>query len=741
MTKDRRIDLSFGPGHGPISGVLIAAGAMLALTLWSHIADLPPAWGLAAGVLMAAASLVVAEANDQPEIAIWYRVICWTAAGVWSFSVRTPWPHPWSLRGLFLALAGQVPAQTPLTWSTFFSITIGAAVLAAVGWRIQKRQERDVAPATMAVNGEIQRPAPRNLYEEIINRWEPYIRRLTRVQLVVRDVEVWPIPDDLKGQPNPPRYYGFTLDCELPEGADIDDVKAYEKKLATSSPVPDVVPNGAGVEVVPHPFLERRHILIKVGMFNAVSRDINYPRDLLAMDTLDNPQPIGIRADGTRIEVPYDRSMTVVGDSGSGKSMQLDNLTVRGAVCSDVLLVGIDITGQGMAFRPWLTAHHEGRADRPTFAYVAPDAENARMLVASLLKIHDARLVGYRDLMRQHNTHFILPRVMGVPQIRLVVDEFKTLPSDVRDMIEQLTETGRKSAIRVTTGALQATVEYVAPGVVRQSAVRICMKVIDPAMIAYLFDSTWKRGRTDPATMITAGTGLCGVEAGVVEQFKGYFLPPNDIDEISRITAAWQPDLDEISLRAGDTVTVKIGPGETQTYTGVWSQAQARTYPIIFASAGAALPAGRTVPTGRAESMGSAEDNLDAAFGEVNKASSDLDQAMADLRKAADGPYEEPAGPSGPSADELNAWFNGPTVDEPTRAKPSAQVRVLQLLKVAAESGTGPTELHQVLVSEGYPTSRTTISEWLAKWKAQGVVDQPAGPGTAWFPGSKFPKV
>lgn len=705
----RRIDWSFGPGHGPVSGVVNAGLFMCSLTMWMHNGGVPPLWGLTAGVLMAAASLFVAKAYRQSEAVLWYRCACWFAAGVWSLLSRwLVWPSPWAARPLV-------------------ALVIGGAVFALVGWYLQVLELRKLPPMPTPA-GEVARPAPRNQLEEIVARWEPFVRRITRVKVDVRDVELWPVPDDLKGQEHQPPYYGFTLDVELPEGATIKDLKGFEEQLATSSPSPDIVPDGCSVEILPHPSMGRRNILIKVGVVGILGRDIPYPDDLLRPNTIENPQAIGVRGDGNRSRIPIDRSIILVGDTGSGKSTELNNIITRAACCIDTVLVGIDTTGQGQTFRPWVVQFHEGRAERPVFEYVAPSVPEARMLVASLLKIHDGRLVAYQGLLRQHDSDKILPRVMGVPQILLVIDEFKKLPDDVRDMVQQLTETGRKSCIRVVSGALQATTEYIPQGVRKQSEVRACMKVTDQEQIAYLFDSTWKRARIDPAALAWPGTGLVAVGPTPPEQFKGFWLSPKRIEEISVLTAPWRPELDEISQQIGDSVTVKTGPGEKQTFTGVWTQAQQRTYPLIFATSGAAAPAAPAT-TRKEKVMGSNEDDVDAAMGGVKGALNNIDEKLAALRDAAEGP----------SAAELNAWFDAPTVEEPIPVKPPAEVRVLRLIAAAGATGTSVGDLFRVLAGEGYPTTRPTIHTWLARWKAQGIVAQ-GGERAPWVAGPKFPR-
>jgi hypothetical protein len=169
-------------------------------------------------------------------------------------------------------------------------------------------------------------------------------------------------------------------------------------------------------------------------------------------------------------------------------------------------------------------------------------------------------------------------------------------------------------------------------------------------------------------------------------------------------TGSYQPQLDEASLIRGDTVTIKVltdlGREEVE-YTGVWTNAEQETYPLIFpaaqagmtgVAAGAATGSGgvATLEKEVTVSTGTAEDDLRSAMGGVKSAMGDFDAALEQLEadaaaagqpkaegdddqgddKEAGDDAGEPASrqrPAGstPSADELLAWFNASDIEEP----------------------------------------------------------------------------
>jgi S-DNA-T family DNA segregation ATPase FtsK/SpoIIIE len=778
--RRHRIDLSFGPGHGPVSGVLNAAAAMYALTMWLHVGDGSAWWGLTAGVTMASAGVIVARAYDQPASVQIFRAGCWSAAGAWS---------GWTLSGFqgiplpftdFRLLTMCSSPGHPWAWKPFYGMLVGCAVAAMVGWRMTveaRKAEAEAArkAAEAAADAEAAEAArlaarvPVHEEEAIAFQWQPVLDRISRKKMGrIVGVERW-VP-----------YYGFTLDVTLPDdGTVLRDVKTYEEALASAADLPD----GCGVEITGNPGMGRRNILVKVTIGTALAEDIPAPPP--AMDSIENPQVIGVAGDGKPVGIDQRYNcVTLVGQTDSGKSNQLNAIIKANASCSDVLLVGIDLSGQGRVLRPWIRAYHEGRAPRPAFAQVAHTAHRARLLCASLVNIIDGRTADYAELMFREGTDKIMVRP-EIPQIMVVVDEFGKLPDDVKEMLGTIADTGRGAGVRGVFCALEATASYIPGNIITQSRVRMAMRVSDEAQLQYLFDSTWSRGRFDPASMPWKGSGLVAVGPTTPAKFKGYRVDPKTIDAISIAVADWRPELDPASLRRADTVTLNVLTDmgrEKATFTNVWTNAEAETYPDIFPasvatqaiSGGASAQGGGTATLEKeGKTMNSDPGTAADAARDMNRAVGGMMDALENLEREADqaerdhnagkstttGGGDQGAGepgdgdPASMSAAELNALFAlpaadrtsppaavtgpaGPVTHDNPQNKPHPRRRTLQIvIEHAGKGGILPGAVTDQLAKEGYSTDRATVSGWLKRFRASGKVVQPEGERTPYLPG------
>jgi len=756
-----RVDLSFGPGHGPVSGVLNAAGAALGATMLLDLTGGSGVYGFAAAFLLACAGAGVALWYDQPDRVVAYRAGCWLAAGVWS---------AWTLSGFqgiplpatAMRLGGWFWSPgTPWAARPAYGLAAGAAVAAAVGWAIERAEKRAAAEAErLAKQTEAQRLAaeeaalaartPANEQEAIAFTVGPVLRRITRKAIQILNVELW--------EPN----YGHTLDCELPDdGTTLGDIKPYEEAIASALDLGE----GCGVEIVRPEGLGRRAVHIKITTVSALGQDIPLPADY-SPETIENPVALGVETDRKVAEVPLRfESAVLVGQTDSGKSNQLNVLVAGLARCTDVLLAGIDLSGQGRFLRPWQRPYYEGRAPAPVFALTAVNDVQAALLVQALIQIVDGRTADYAPLMHAEKEDKIVPRPT-LPQIVLIIDEFGKLSERVKEMVITLTDTGRGAAVRVVSCALEATAGYIPRKIITQSRVRIGMRVQDETQLQYLFDTTWRRGRFDPASMPWKGSGLYTEGTRFPDRFKGYRVNPEQVDQIAVAVGPLRPPLDEPSLRRGDDVTLTVkgddGLRTERDFVGVLTANEAMTFPLIFPD-GAGPSAAAATSTGEDPAM--SQQQQPASTGpaaDLGGAVRDLNSSLERARKAADAAEKAVAGGDGDQGDDqqpgpaddpelpsLNALWASPA-EEPVRPKDQAPAaaprrpavpprrRVQQLIAAAADTGIGPGDIHAALKAEGYPTSLTTVNNWLREWAAQGIVVQPAGERTPWFPGPQM---
>ncbi|MBM0237138.1 hypothetical protein JNW88_08230 [Micromonospora sp. ATA32] len=706
----RRIDWSFGPGHGPVSGAINAAASVCAATMVADLAHVSPVWGMTAGAVAAAGAVVSAATSNAPGRALAYRALCWLGAGGWStwaLATATPEPFsgPWSTGSLAALAVG----------------TLGAAITgSAFQWAEQRAEdarqsEVDAELARLAAEEEARARASE--HDRIAVAWQRELRKQTRREVEVVNVEFW--------HPNT----GFTLDVQLPaDGTTIDDIKPYEKSLAHAMDVP----LGCGVEVI-DPGVSRRVVHIRVGTVDALAEDHHLPA-VCEPDTIENPISIGIRSDRTEATANLRYNcMVLIGQTDSGKSNELNVVTDRVVRCTDALAWAIDLTGQARYPRPWVRAWHEGRAVAPALDWVAPNADEARLMTLAALELVNYRTADYEQLMFENGWDKIMVSP-EIPEVVILVDEFGSLPDDVKENLRQISDTGRGAGVRVVSCALEANSTYIPRAMINQSRERVGMRVQDEAQLQYLFDTTWKSGRIDTSTLKVKGSGMWSTDASLPEKFKGWRIEPARIDAESITVAPWRPELDEASVNRCNVLVADVKGKDgyrvkqqfTDVYTGRWD----RTLSIIF-------PARATVPAQAKETRVERDEPAKPARQGDNPVP--LGEAMADLQAGLQRMRNaEPVPDPGPSVEDLPPlpaedveWLDTLPVAEPVRPnqeaakpKPQPRRRMRQLVWDAGDTGVGPTAVHKQLEAEDYATTYQTVNGWMKRDAATGILAQ-----------------
>jgi hypothetical protein len=709
----RRVDWSFGPGHGPVSGVLNAAGAALGATMVADLVDafvspVSPLWSLGAGAVAASAAVLSVPARQRSEAAIGYRAACWVGAGLWSaWTLASTWwlgspGTPWS-----------VPSMTVLGIGTL------AAGLAGLGFQAADRREEDrqIEAAQKAAALE---PAELTDHNEIAQRWTGLLQKITGKAVEVVGVKLWDTGT------------GYTLAVKLPpDGTTIDEIKLREKALATAVNLPP----GCNVEVLATDE-GRRIILVRVATKSRLGEDHHLPEDYSA-DSINNDKTLGIAADGSEVAVNLRYScMVLIGQVDSGKSNELNVITTGIVRCTDAIEWAIDISGNGRYPRPWVRAWHEGRAERPAIDWVAPTADEAELMTLAAIEVINGRTARYQQRMAEVGDDKIMVAA-DLPQIVIVVDEFKTLPQSVKDNINTISDTGRGAGVRVVSCALEAKGPVIPRGIIAQARVRMAMRVTDEAELQYLFDTTWSRGRFDPASIPWRGSGLVADGPVAPEPMKGWRMDPQRIDRASIAVAPLRPDLDAISAELADTLswTYRNDRGEkvTEEMSGVYRDRWDRTRDVIFPNAEQGVaPEPAAVASSPAQSPPRPE-RID--LGSAMKAVADAREAAwkeADEVEEDDDPAENPQSDRGPG-DPADPILDKLREVVGTQAPP--RIRMRQLVFDAGPKGVGPGPVHKILEAEGYDTVYQTVVGWMKDDAEAGILDQPAGDRTPYFPG------
>lgn len=677
-TTRRRVDWSFGPGHGPVSGVLNAAGAALAATMVADLAHISPLYAALAGVCVGAASVAAAAVADLPGAAICYRAACWLAAGGWS-AATLAWSSPW--RSVPLALLGIGSLAAGM---------IGAGLARSEG---RARRAREIAQqrAQLLSSG-----AGRARLAAV---WEDRLARVCSISGArVIGVETWA------------QRTGYDLEVVLPPGGHTwRRVDGFKDGLAADARLP----NGCGVEVKPG--VDRGTILIGVSTVDALAEPREY-QPTTKPRTISNPFPVGWHRDGADAlaELRFICGL-ISGQTGSGKTNIMQVVNARLVECVDTLVWAIDTAGAGIAM-PWVIPWLEGRAPRPAMDWVAADDAAAETMCRTALDLIAQRKIRHQGRMRAVNDDKVpLGRSqvddLFVAEVVVVVDEFAKLPPKIQDLITEISDTGRATGVRTLVGALRATGDVVPTGLRKQAALRVGMRVQDEEELAYLFG--W---RTVPAAEDAPHEG-CGhlvLGQSPPRAFRADRITPTTIDRVAVTAAAWRP-----ALEAG------VLSGQWQrAYDDRWDA----TLPILLgepveaAKGGAAATA---APTVREQGV------------PLGQALADMEDARRRMMAAA-----EAAASRTPDGVEVDwsipeAWLKE-AADHPsiaTEQRPDAHTRMLQLVGEYAErGGVGPTELVRRLRDEGYGTAYQTVVGWLKDDVAKGLLVQPGGDRKPYFP-------
>ncbi|HET6213321.1 MAG TPA: hypothetical protein VFE14_10660 [Micromonosporaceae bacterium] len=701
-----------------------AAAAACAFTMVSDLANAhglfpsAPWWGLGGGATAAALAAGIGAWQYQPTRAVLYRAGCWLAAGLWSMAAIRG--NPWSPRSWLALAIGTVAAGA-----------IGLAY-SRVDQRARAREQREEGHRRRLADA-ARRPGRRAaVHDEIAAEWTGRITRVCSIAVVVRNVELWP------GEQLP----GFTLDADLPEGGTTwQDLQRYQDGLAADARLPE----GCAVEVGPG--ADRGCVLLRVGIRNALAEDKAYPR-VYPHESINEPRLLAVWKDDTEVRVPMrQETALIVGPTGSGKTTTLNVVIADLLKCVDVIPCVIDFNGGGLAI-PWLLAWRldPQRCPRPPISWVADSPTKALTMTQALLELATDRKQAYASVKMAANTT-LLPICADLPLFMLLIDEVAEVLGTagqrdptirkVADNVLELQRIGRDSGVRLVISGLGATIETLGSRAVGiHSKVKLAMAQTPPDEMYYLFNVS-KLSAEDAVYPGTAHIQL-GVDPPRVGKVPN--LVPDQIIEIACATSDRRPDPDQRGLQV-------LG----ERWTGRWDrcaellarldagaaavEALRRGEPIS-AVVGAVTPARPANPT-PAPAASDDAGSLSGALADLNAARQQLNDAI----DQADAPHSTPEDPA--SVQALEAMFQAPAIqpDRPWVAPPAAaaphkhpRTRMRELVTEARETGITPGEVHKRLQAEGYSTVLQTVTTWMRDDAAAGIITQPGGDRTPYFP-------
>jgi hypothetical protein len=511
--------IDWDAGHGPLTGPLNTAGATFAAAWTGHVAGMPPLWAAATAGAGLLGHHIAGVRHRVTGATLAMRAATWTGAGTWC---------SWAM------------ATSPLTATAIGSLAAGTAGL-SMAWLGERHATRKAEQHAADQKIADLRDAATQAQSKLAAEWQDRIARVCNIHGIrIVGIEQWPTGA------------GYTLDAELPAGGTTwRNIRSHADGLAADAKLPE----GCGVQVGAG--AHRGAVLLDVATVNHLLADIDYPDDYSPL-TINEPVNFGVFPDGTPAE-QYLREASIVGvgQRGSGKTNFMNVALAGGVRMTDNLDWVIDLNGGGLALA-WMHAWEKaGRPGRPPIDWVADTPEKALAMSRAAVDIAKARKPGYKAREIEANDDK-LPVGPDVPAITVRCDEIAELfsPKAMRDPIlretagnlVQLMEIARAVAINEVLAALRATQDVISePQLLKQSYIRIGLRVTDQNELAYLFG--WEDKAT-PEDAPYPGSGLVKVGSNPARPFKVFRIKPSQIHEVVVASAGRQPELDDLSRRA-----------------------------------------------------------------------------------------------------------------------------------------------------------------------------------------------
>lgn len=679
--------LDWDRGHGPVTGPINAAAAILAASWAGNVADMP--WQVAA--LTAGTGLIgthIAGRRKQlTRSSLALRAATWLGAGGWaSWAVIH---GPWTQWGIGTLAAGAIGAGIGITGARHAE---------------KKAEEKKEAETEARKAGDLD--AKR---QAIATEWADRIKRVCSIETTIVGVDLMDTDT------------GFTLDGDIGPGGDTwKNIKAYEEALAADARLPE----GCGVEVGPG--ANRGSVLLIVTTANKLIEDIDYPDDYSPL-SINDPAALGVHRDGTKAApVMRQLSATFVGRRGSGKT-NLMNVSL-GNQCRmvDNLAWVIDLNGGGLALA-WLHKWQElGRPGRPPVDWVADTPEKALALAEAALRIAKARKPGYKKRELAANDDK-LPVGADVPAITINNDEIAELFSakarrnetlkKVGDTLIQIQELARAVAVNTINAALRATQDVISePQLLVQSGLKIGMKS-DEREMNYLFG--WD-DRITPEDIPYAGCGAMKIEDAPARPMKVYRMRPDQMAKIIEATSSLRPELDELSRKAAGEAYDRRWDGTDHLF-GIGNSPvpvqqdyeEETTQPAPSRGSGVTAGWGTQPPSG---DIRPELDRADDALRKLRDAVADAGNRDTDLDREFRSVMEQGG-----------VTWQPPTANEDTTSDEGDPRRplIFDIVQAAGPGGMGPALIHGTFAVK-HPQHKAPNTTVIARWlKADDRIHQP----------------
>lgn len=438
-----------------------------------------------------------------------YRALIWLSVGAWA---------TWA------SLAG----WTPQVWA---ALVVGAAVLAGLS-HVCRLPEKERAAWAVEHAGEVADRRPAN-----VRWWEGLLRQRANAPVVVTAVVPWDNPAD-----------GERVYVDLPADGKVTEQTFVDLRRALA--VARKLPPGCTVRVDDGE--HQGQVVLDVMLRDCLTDSIEVDDDYSPASIYDEFQ-VMTSPRGESLEVCLrSHSMVIGGAPDSGKTTLLHRIILFLARCTDTLIWVVDANGGGVA-TPWVRPWAMSKAGRPIIDWVAPDEDEAAVLVATATAIAKDRKVSPEAVRRKHHEDTtVLPVDERLPAIVVLNDEggemrqAASLLGQLADEgISRLAQIGRAEAVRAIKSVLRGTSDLLDKGMRVCAPLRICLRMEEEGEYVHVLGE--EPGRTK---LLHKGTGFArrpGDPRPILARTVNVLL--SQIERAAIACADLRPDLDDRGRR------------------------------------------------------------------------------------------------------------------------------------------------------------------------------------------------
>ena len=458
-------------------------------------------------------------------------------------------------------------------------------------------------------------------------------------------------------------------------------------------------------------------IIVHVNTLDVFSDDLVPPTGT-GPKSIKDPIELGRYIDGMLMEVtlPRDLHMTIVGQTGSGKSVLLNNL-IRGVTqCVDAI-TWLSATDKGLPIvGPWLYPYATEETKHPLLDWASIDIEESARMLLSLYKLVHLRSSKPRGIKSKLEISASSPAVVAI---------FEEAPGLLRDarkwpthngramsaseIVNEITRLGRSEAVYVIVLSQYGTGEMLGadgPKMKANFGARAGLRTSSSRENQYVFpdDTNVHLHRlTNPGEIFLKTRVTPKPKFG-----RGYALEDESVADIALTHSRYKPSME-----------ADIAAGLGKDYTERWSDQRAGAL-IDAIRFGTPVEVGSSVMTENKPETPAGLPGMPPAYKPPTKPADDREGR---LLPSLPPQYQPPQKNNEPGPDDVERMFTEMETmlkaQRPQLTDGEKRIKLVEMLREAGTAGIRTSELQTRLQEEGAYPARGTFFRWLGEMAVQ----------------------